>query len=48
MAEFKKVASKADIPAGNCKTVESDGTSVAVFNVEGKFHAVDNTCVHQA
>ena len=47
MAEFKKVASKADIPAGGGKTVELDGTSVAVFNVEGNFHAVDNTCLHQ-
>ncbi len=47
MAEFVKVATKGEIPAGGGKVVEVGGTPVAVFNVEGKFFALHNTCLHQ-
>lgn len=47
MADFKKVLNKADLPAGSGKTVEIDGKSIAVFNVDGAFHAIDNTCLHK-
>ena len=47
MSDFKSVAKKADIPVGSGKTVQIDGTPVAVFNVDGNFYVVDNTCVHQ-
>ena len=47
MADFKKVLNRADLPVGSGKTVEIDGKSIAVFNVEGALHAIDNTCVHQ-
>ena len=47
MADFKKVASKADIPEGSGKAVELDGKKVAVFNVGGDFHAINNTCAHR-
>ncbi len=47
MASFTKVASTSDIPAGTGKTVEVGGKSIAVFNCDGTFYAVDNTCKHQ-
>jgi len=47
MADFVRVAAKADIPEGEGMTFEVDGTEVAVFNVEGTFFAIDNTCKHQ-
>jgi nitrite reductase/ring-hydroxylating ferredoxin subunit len=47
MAEFKKVAETTDIPAGQGKTVEVDGKRIALFNVGGTFHAIDDTCAHQ-
>ncbi len=47
MVSFTKVASTSDIPAGTGKTVEVDGKSIAVFNCDGTFYAVDNTCKHQ-
>ena len=47
MAEFVKVATKGEIPAGGGKIVQVGGTPVAVFNVEGKFFALHNTCLHQ-
>jgi nitrite reductase/ring-hydroxylating ferredoxin subunit/hemoglobin-like flavoprotein len=36
----------ADIAAGACKTVDVNGTEVAVFNVNGAFVAVQNECTH--
>lgn len=47
MAEFKKVADKSEIPAGQGKTVEVDGKRIAIFNVDGRFYAIDDTCAHQ-
>jgi len=46
MPEFKKVAKTDDIPAGQASMVEVDGKEIAVFNVGGSFHAIDNTCTH--
>ena len=47
MADFKKVLNMADLPAGSGKAVEIDGKSIAVFNVDGAIHAIDNTCTHR-
>ncbi len=40
-------ASPADIPAGECKGVVVNGENVAVFNINGRFHATSNVCTHQ-
>ena len=47
MSNIKNVAKKADIPAGSGKTVQLDGKPVAIFNVEGAFYAIDDTCLHR-
>ena len=47
MADFVKVASLADLPAGSAKTVEVGGTSIALYNVGGQVHATTNTCPHR-
>ncbi len=47
MASFTKVASTSEIPTGTGKAVEVGGTSIAVFNCDGTFYAVENTCKHQ-
>ena len=47
MAEFVQVAKTNDIPAGQGKMYEVKGRQVAVFNVAGQFHAIDNVCEHQ-
>lgn len=44
---FVKVAKMADVPEGTGITVNVNGTDVAVFNVSGKFYALDNTCLHR-
>lgn len=35
-----------DITTGACNTVDVNGTEVAVFNVDGTYHAVQNECTH--
>ncbi len=47
MAQFTKVATKADIPAGSGKVIEVEGKAIAVFNCDGTFYAIDNTCKHR-
>lgn len=47
MAEFVRVASTSDIPKGEGRMFDVQGRQVAVFNVGGQFHAIDNVCEHQ-
>ena len=47
MAVLTKVAKKSEIPPGTGKTVEAGGKTIAVFNCEGTFYAIDNTCRHR-
>lgn len=43
------VGRAADVPAGRGATVKlKDGAEVALFNVGGKFHAIENFCPHKA
>jgi NAD(P)H-dependent nitrite reductase small subunit len=45
--EFVAVARVAEIAAGSAKAVVVDGREIALFNVAGRFYALDNTCPHQ-
>ena len=47
MAVLTKVAKASEIPPGTGKVVEIGGKQLALFNCEGTFYAVDNTCKHQ-
>jgi nitrite reductase (NADH) small subunit len=47
MPDFVKVASTSDIPSGEGRTFEVAGKKIAVFNCEGTFYAIDDTCKHQ-
>jgi nitrite reductase/ring-hydroxylating ferredoxin subunit len=46
MPEFIKVATTDEIAPGQAKLVEVGGNEIALFNVGGSFHAIDNTCTH--
>src|SRR5271166_3400813 len=46
MSTFVKVATRAELPVGGKKLVEVDGRAIAVFNVDGAFHAIDDICTH--
>ena len=47
MADWVKVAGDGDIADGGCKQVELAGEAVAVFNVAGRLHAIQNSCIHR-
>jgi nitrite reductase/ring-hydroxylating ferredoxin subunit len=44
---FVPVAAVADVKPGTARTVVVDGREIGLFNVEGTFYALDNTCPHQ-
>ena len=46
MTDFVTVAKVEDIPPGTGHTIEVHGVWIALFNVEGSFYAIDNTCPH--
>ncbi len=41
-----KLAKIGDIAPGKARKYTVDGKEVAVFNVDGKFFAIDDTCAH--
>lgn len=47
MVEYVKVAQASELEPNHGKLVEVQGKKIAVFNVDGKFHAIDNTCTHR-
>jgi nitrite reductase/ring-hydroxylating ferredoxin subunit len=47
MAEFVKVAEAADVKPGTAVCVEAGGRQIALFNIDGTFHAIDNVCLHR-
>lgn len=42
-----KVGTVSDVPAGEGRVVEAGGRVLAVFNVQGRFFAIDNACSHR-
>jgi nitrite reductase/ring-hydroxylating ferredoxin subunit len=47
MPEFVRVAGTEDVKAGSGMVAEINGKTIAVFNIDGTYHAIDNTCVHR-
>tara|TARA_Y100000310_G_scaffold60623_1_gene55943 strand:+ start:1560 stop:1865 length:306 start_codon:yes stop_codon:yes gene_type:complete len=44
--DFVTVANVNDVKERKGKVVEANGKTIALFNVDGKIYAIDNTCVH--
>lgn len=47
MSEFVRAIAVADLPPGQATEVTVGGQSIALFNVEGIFHALVNRCPHR-
>ena len=47
MSEFVRVAAVAEVPPGTAKRVDLDGRKIALVNVGGTIHAIDDTCTHE-
>ncbi|MCH7808455.1 MAG: non-heme iron oxygenase ferredoxin subunit [Planctomycetes bacterium] len=47
MIQTVHVADVGDVPEGGCILVEVAGRKVALFNIAGKYHAIDDLCPHE-
>lgn len=47
MSDFLFVFEAATLPAGHGRTIHLKGRDLAVFNVDGNFHTIDDTCPHK-
>ena len=46
MSDWIDIAAEADIGEGQARLVEDNGTRIAVFNLGGRFYAMEDTCTH--
>lgn len=46
MPDWIDVAPQGELPPGEWVTVDVEGTEVAVFNVDGRYFAIENVCTH--
>ncbi len=46
MSQWVRVASVAEIPLGTGKELAAAGKVIALYNVDGVFHALDGVCPH--
>ena len=42
-----KISSARQIPSGTCTVVQVGGKTIALFNINGTFYALDNACTHR-
>ena len=47
MRNWVRVADAGDLRPGECNEYVAEGRIIALFNVEGTFHALDGICPHQ-
>src|SRR5260221_1549757 len=46
MAKLLKTAKTKDVPPGQAAAFTIEGQKIALFNVEGTYHAIGDTCTH--
>ena len=47
VGQWVSVARIEDIPPGHAARVEIDEVPIAIFNLDGELHCLDDTCSHQ-
>jgi 3-phenylpropionate/trans-cinnamate dioxygenase ferredoxin component len=47
MADFVKIGTSGDPAPGHGKQVQVGGKKIALFNVDGAYYAIDDTCTHR-
>ena len=47
MGQLIKVAETNEVPPGTAKAVDVEGRAVALFNVDGTYYAINDTCTHR-
>ena len=48
MPEWVDVARVEDFPPGTVRTVRIEGMPIAVFNLNGRYYAIEDQCSHEA
>ncbi|HXG27472.1 MAG TPA: non-heme iron oxygenase ferredoxin subunit [Nevskiales bacterium] len=46
MSDWVTVAPATELPPGSCRVVEVDDAKVAVYNLDGRFYAIEDVCTH--
>jgi len=46
MGRWFDVGAADELPPGSRRVVDADGLQVAVFNLNGEFHAIEDVCTH--
>jgi len=46
MSDWIDVAPQRDFAIGECRSLDVDGTQVAVFNLDGEYYAIEDQCTH--
>ena len=47
MSTMVKIARKSEISPGTALKAEVNGKEIAIFNIDGNFYAIDDTCQHR-
>ncbi len=47
MSEFVSVADAASLPPGQGRTVQVNGLQIALWNLDGEYFCLDDTCPHR-
>ena len=47
MGQLIKVAEANEVPPGTAKSVDLEGRPVALFNIDGTYYAIGDTCTHR-
>ncbi len=47
MGQLIKVAETNEVPPGTAKAVDLEGRPVALFNIDGTYYAIADTCTHR-
>ncbi len=47
MPAYVKVAKSSEIQPGSAIRIEAGGNRIALFNLAGTFHAIDDACTHR-
>ncbi|MFZ3199537.1 MAG: non-heme iron oxygenase ferredoxin subunit [Candidatus Acidiferrales bacterium] len=45
---FVRAAKMADLPPGTIRQIDLDEKTIALANVDGKFYAINNVCLHES
>jgi len=46
MGEWVNVAPTKEFPPGSCRRVEIEDVTIAVFNLDGEYYAIEDVCTH--